>query len=171
MGSHVLHPSGAPLIELLDTNGDQTGAFEANGDYSASPVEFFIKPPLHESYVIKELLILIRDTKVSDEDQYGDMDPLTSGVFTFKADPTGDLWRMPSLGRIRANRDYVDFASVLPYVTGLSIPETLAVRFNFHTVSESVILSGQREHRFGLRLNDDFTGLLEQRFIVYGVVS
>jgi len=161
---------GSPIVTLLDTNGDGTGVFEANGDYSETPTEFIIRPEPGHSIAIHRLVVQLRNGSVLDEDNYGGIPGLTNGVYLFMADNGEDIWRFPALAAVRANRDWAGLAHPTPLVVGLAPAETLYCTLDFVKLTGvPIVIADHKNHRLGVRLNDDFTGLLEQRFVVYGV--
>jgi hypothetical protein len=164
----AVHEHGTPLVDNLRLNG--TGTVDATGDYSAAEVEFYIQPSYDQSYVIKQVILHIGDEKIDNMAAYGDMPALTNGIYAFVADPIKDLWRFPVIGQVVDNHDFSTFVHL--HTLEPLKPTVLYVVFDFvEKTGSPVTLSGQREQRFGLRLNDDFTGLTEHVFFVYGVSS
>ncbi len=69
------------IARYLDVNGDGTGAIDAIGDYSVTPEEFYIQPPVGAVYELQRVIITIEDAGSIDSGGYGNnANPLANGI-------------------------------------------------------------------------------------------
>ena len=171
-GLHSDYEGEVPVFigEYLDTNGNQTGTYDAIGDYSAG-VDFYIQPPSDKVYRITRLLISLGDTTINNADQYGGIAQLNNGTqFITKINGTesfidGDRGStFISNGYFQMlmydfNCDFASLGSGEDFCTG---------RWTFDKSGTVIRLDGNKNDTLIVRLRDDMTGLIHQRFMVQG---
>jgi hypothetical protein len=160
---------GTPFVAVLTTNGDQTGTFSAIGDYSAAPVDFYYQPEPEHTLHIHTLEIVVRDELVTVEHLYGNGPALIEGFYAFLDRPGEEIWRFPSEARIRRNWDWGSMIKRIDFGVDEKSRQTLVATVNFKEIcGVDIPVSGKDGWKFGVRLNDDFTALIHQQFVVFG---
>lgn len=176
-GEHVTHnlrewqgPRPTTLYRYLDLNGDGTGSKQATGNYSGAADEFYIQPGVSAIYRIYAMMVHIRDTSVNDSGNYGAITgPLTNGITMAVADGGGTLIDLTDNVPIKTNSDWARIAGI-DIVQGVYTAgdEYLSVMIRFDLADAPLRLDGSASERFAVTLNDDFSGLTDHRFHVYG---
>lgn len=153
-----------PVIQQMDTNGDETGTINANGNYSVTPAIFYIQPPPGVIYFINMLQIMVSDTGSPARIDYGNI--------------TGGVTNGPQL-RLLANGNLLSFpGKVIPNNGILASVNTDYQQINFAGSDDSIkvqfkypapiILNGNTGDQLQTYLTDDYTTLTDHRFIVFG---
>lgn len=163
----------------MTTGGDQTGTFNAIGDYSSTSDDFYVQPPAAEDYMISSLDITIVDDRINPEG-YGAMDALTNGVSIVTV-LQGVTYIAGAGTNITSNRGWMSISDDVQYVDwGLPIEEKMMrCRIDFGKFYADpqrpqpdgvggLMLLGHTEDKLIIRLNDDFTDLSGHYFIVRG---
>ena len=155
---------GSPFVNVLTDDGLPTGNFLATGDYSVTPQDFFFQAPLNSYVEIQHLRIIVSDVGPPGRNEYGNLGvPLANGIRAF-FDPLNALEYevTPGLRPILANQDFERFA------TGLDIISYTGDDSRAYDIflPGSVKLGGG--DKFILRLNDNFTGLVDHQFAILG---
>jgi hypothetical protein len=159
-----------PAVKYLDTNGDGTGTTNATGDYATTPTTFFYGPPAGEVYVAEKLIWQISDKGAFGIDVFGALAAaLPNGVEI-------EFWRLGQLvlkltngepvktnaGMTRINTDY----RKIPYTSNY---ESAFVSLNAESFGGPLYMVGDLQDQIRIPLTDNFTGLDNQYFILYGV--
>jgi hypothetical protein len=80
------------FFRYLDTNGDGTGAKEANVDGSVTPVEFSLSVPAGVgSMKLTRMIVYVRDTGSFDTGAYGNAIAMTNGMLIEHVDADGNV--------------------------------------------------------------------------------
>lgn len=161
------------LNQFLDLSGNGTGNKNANGNYSALPTAFFIKPPTNKLYVIARMIVFIRDAGSLDSGKYGNNINLTNGILVQRKDGVGVLENDFTDGvPIIKNTDWAKYCYDLNLLNFGSGDEAYTVRWTFAATGQrGVVLNGAIGESFLVLLNDNFSGLLEHRFLVQGFIE
>lgn len=158
------------LIRALDTVGDGTGTTNANGNYAATAEEFFIQPPAGQLFTIHHLMVEIVDTASIDAGKYGTGIILTNGIgITIEngallVDLTHNL-------KIKTTAEWAYLAGpnniqVFNWGAGNDIfIAEIAIANHF---GKAITLNGDLSEKLIITLNDDFTGLVNHKFIAHG---
>jgi len=167
---YLIEPSELGQVErprhiLMTTAGDGTGNSNFINNYSVTPADLYyqaVKP-----ISIYSLQINISDGGSFAQTEYGNITALANGVkFFFK--PSG-MPEVPLVGSvvIKNNLDLVDFASRFDLVQWSGTPQTFIA--HVHTLEQygCPILLAVGD-RIIIRLNDNFTGLINQVFTIGG---
>lgn len=162
------------IFAYLDTNGDKTGDNNAIGDYSSTPEEFFIQPPVDGVWTIQRLIVSIHGQCGSLG--YGSDDPLENGITIKTTDSSGDmLLDLTSGVPIKEEMAW----GALCYDIQLSdtrdtpaepfSPRWVFARWTFGKTGLPLIL--RHQDRLVVTLNDDFEHLTAHRFQVQGAIA
>jgi hypothetical protein len=162
------------IFRFLDAVGDGTGAKSATGDYSSAPTVFLIQPPPKEVYRISRMIVTIEGDLNMRADRYGSLpDALANGITVqvhngvdVVADLTDGVPITNNAEWARAAFD-VDLKNWGP---GMG-REYLLVRWRFSDAGQFLRLEGRLNESLRVRLNDDFTGLIEHYFMVQGYIE
>lgn len=159
------------LDRYLTTTGDGLGVYDAVGDYSGAAEEFYIEPQGNDVLVLYRVFISLRDAGTFAAEKYGYNLVLTNGISVFH-EREGVQWSDMTAGvPIKTNADWktkmFDFD---PFDIGIG--DNYAVgRWTFAKAGTPLRLIGRADgvsDRLVFRLNDDFTGLVQHRFLVQG---
>lgn len=161
---------GRPFSQMLTDDGTPTGNCNITGDHSSSPADFYIQPPLGVIYYAMGLKINYTLPPSPDRLDYGQINNgLENGIqFVFKRGEA-EFVVNPS-GPIKNNQDLIMAGGVLQ-PTGLNGAMLLYV-LSFDYLKDFGIaqpMHGDRDERFIVRVNDDFSGQSVQCVLVNGV--
>ena len=155
---------------LLDTNGDGTGTKNANVDGSVTPVVFKCSPPATGAVVIERIMINVRDSGTFTAEKYGALAELTNGIevgiFSDSDDSlvTDYLDGVPIKSNAGWGRACYD-VDVKTWGAGDSF---LLMRWTLSKSGTRLILRDSDNYSFGIKVNDDLTGLVEHYFTCQG---
>ncbi len=159
------------LFRYLDTVGDGSGTKNAVGDYSSSATKFLIKPPSDETFIIERLIVSVEDGGSFDAAKYGNGITLTNGMHVHE-EVNGvqklDLIDAGGGQTIKTNADWGALcydADVKTWGTGNQV---LLVRWTFSKAGAPVRLDGAIGEELTITLNDDFSALVDHRFMAQG---
>jgi len=157
------------IFRCLDTNGDGTGDFQAIGDYSVTPTDFFIQPASGEIFILHRMLVMIEDSSGMAARDYGNIaNGLTNGIAigTFR---DGVLVNQLTQNTpILTNGEWARPCHDVDLKTWSTGNEVLTVRWTFEKSGKPITLNGGKKESFRVTLNDDLTGLVEHTFHVQG---
>lgn len=160
--------SKLPMFKFLDTVGDGSGSTSANVNGAITPVVFKMQPAAGEIHQLHRLIIHYRDTGVFDAEKYGNGIVVTNGVLVQilkKADDsvildlTGGLPITVNAHWARLSYD----VRIDAYGIG---DEYLTARWTFSRSGGPISVSD--DEYFAVTLRDDFTGLIDQTFMLQG---
>lgn len=143
----------------------------AVGNYSGAPVKFIIAPGIDEHIDISRLLVTISDNGAFDSGGYGGP-ALTNGIQILLTRDNGneiitdllDGINIKTLGDwVRTNHDL----DIYNFGAGDSY---LNIRWSLYRAGQLLRLSGARQERLEIILNDDFSSLSTQYFNLQGIL-
>lgn len=150
----------SPLWRYLDTSGNGTGTKIATGTYTST--RFYIQPPAANTYALSRLIAIIEDSAVVTPTLYGAA-TITNGVVIRRVSGSSIITLTDSIS-LTANAHWRRFCEVTQ--TSLSgVTNQLQAICNF---ALPVRLSGDRNERLEVLLQDDFSGLDAHYFIAEG---
>lgn len=150
--------------------GDGTGAINANGNYSASATAFYVQPPSDRIYLIGTVLIAVSDNANINQTDYGGIaGGLTNGVQGFIKTNGVEVDAFAG-NRFKKNIDWYGVGSEVIISTFAGNFQTLSVKFEtFADTGGYIKLDGRSGDQLGIRLNDDFSTLMQQVFVARGI--
>ena len=152
----------------LDTNGDGTGAKNANGNYSAVETRFKHTVEAGKILRIHRMIVSIEDTAGFSSSKYGDLAALTAGI---GMEVTGDNRATLDLvdnEPIKTNADWAHNCYDADLKTWGAGDEVLVVRWTFAKYGVPLRLIGDSNDAFEVVLNDNLTGLIGHHFMLQG---
>lgn len=158
---------GRPTQFFLTASGNGQGTYNLNGDYSSAPTDFYYQAT--SKYYIQTLLISISDTTNFNQTDYGGIasGTITNGVKLF-IKPNG-LSEIPLLSGVAFKYNY-EWLQVTPHTLLTQFagtPQTLSINFDI-TTDYGMPITMDIGDRFIIRLNDNFTGLINHTFGLRG---
>lgn len=168
-------PVNLILTRFLDTNGDGTGTKNAIGDYSGGEI-FYIQPSSTQIFRVARLVVHYEDVAGMVGEEYGNLgSALTNGIIVRVQDDSGTIIDLIDNEPIQTNADWGRFCYDVVVnnfsASGASANDHALVRWSFFK-SESIIrIDGSANERFEIVLSDNFTGLIEQFFLVQGYIE
>ena len=159
-----------PFEHYMDTNGDGTGVNNANGDYSGTPTEFYYAPPVGATIELTKFIIHVADKGIFEFDGYG---AITAGVITngyhITVERLGvEVLRLTDTLPIKTNADMSHLNTDYNKITFQNNEEAANVSFDVASFDTPLQLHGDLQDRFIVTLRDNYTGLEDHHFILYG---
>jgi hypothetical protein len=166
-----------PSVNLLHRGEDPQDS-HANGDYSASVTDFTWGPAPMEDFLLSSLDVVIVDVRIHANGYGGDSAPLTNGIeFLWRLD--GEELPADAGVKVRLNREWVAVSDNVEHFSPSSGDQMLRCRIAISSFFQDpvgglahcpggILLQGHRGDRVIMRLNDDFTFLVDHVFIVRG---
>jgi hypothetical protein len=162
------------LIRYLDTNGSGAGTKNAVGEYhdAGNGAEiFYIQPPPGAVYRIARLLPFVEDQGTFDSGSYGNGITLTNGISIRVQNDSGTIVDLLDGLPIKLNTHWARICydmSISSFGTG---NEYLHARWTFAKSGQMIRLVGDNNERLEVVLNDDFSDLVSQYFMVQGYIE
>jgi len=156
------------INRILDTNGDGTGSTNQAVDGSVTPVTFKLAPAAGEVILVSRIMFYIEDTGNFDADEWGNGITLANGVqinqktkgttsnFGAACKTTGDLAGM--------------MYDINHFAFGIG-NEIVCGRLTFTKFGEPMRLDGDFDDELQIVIQDDLTGLVNQRVTAQGHYS
>lgn len=156
---------GFPIVQKLTDTGFETVGATTNfiGDFSVTPQDAFYQAPPGQIHTISVLNIAVTDAGSFLPTEYGNITALANGILTIVEfngfeviQPAKTINTNVELFGVDSNAQIIEYGNNL---------RTLVARFNF---LNPLVLNGDTDDKFILRLSDDFTGLQFHEFTVFG---
>lgn len=170
-------PVGPPLFHVFDTVGDGSGATNAIGNYTSSPLTLVVRPELihpGQTMRITQLHFVLRwvggPAPEADLTGYGGAPALLNGIqiwryFDGQAIETTATWR------IKRGMDFLLRGYNLNHYSGATV-RVLRASFPTNEVSPyGFRLAGGTDPRLEIRFSDNFTDLAEHRVFMNGYLE
>jgi hypothetical protein len=162
-------PTFAFIDPITDT-GDATGVFNMVGDYATTPTDFYIQPPTNSFYYLTEFQFQISISSTPSRTNYGSISALTNGISVFQRISGVEYILNPAGHKIKNNTDIILFGARTDKADFGGVNDIYIFTIPIGLDKESgLILRGTNEDRFGLKLSDDFDGIVDHRFLVRGI--
>lgn len=159
------------IFAYLDTNGDGSGVSNGIGDYSSSPVDFFIQPPVNAVWTIERMIVSIQgDCGLGG---YGQAAVLANGIHIKTTNSAGDTLLDLDCGCPLV--DELQWGALCYDVKHHGANEQnggntwVFVRWTFGKTGLPIVL--RHQDRLVVTLNDDFEHLSAHRFQVQGAIA
>ncbi len=156
------------VIEKLTDTGVESAGAVTNfiGDYSVTPQDAFITAPPGQLLKIEIVNISITDAGSFAPGDYGNiLDGLPNGILTV-LELDGVEFSNP-VKLINTNVELFSIDSAAQIIEYGNNIRTLVARFQLGT---PLVLNGDTQDKFILRLSDDMTGILTHEFTVIGEI-
>lgn len=155
-----------PIVQkLTDTGFETVGATtNFNGDYSSADQDAFMQAPPGLRITISTLVVAITDSGTFSESDYGNIvNGLTNGWLTIIELNGFEI--IAEAKTINTNSELFGVDSQGQIVEYSANDRTLVARFDFR---DPLVLNGNTDDKFIIRLRDDMRGLIIHEFTVYG---
>lgn len=156
-----------PIYQHLSSNGDGTGTTNAVGDYSSSETTLYIAPAADETFIINRMIVEVEDVGSFDSGGYGTGSALSNGITLNYRDANGIVATLTPTP-ITRNADWAGNCHDLTIHNFGTGNEFMTARWTFEKSGHPLVLWGSNGHSLEIVLNDDFTGLVLQKFTVQG---
>lgn len=158
--------SRIPIFRPLSDDGTLGGLRNMNVDGSVTPQEFYVSPDPNTQFVITGLSVRVTDSGNPAFDDYGNVDgPLTNGV-SFFVDMGGmEIQLTPNIKR---NIDWLEFGPEISIEQFSNSIRFINYTISINSFSDGIILDSTNSERFGCRINDDLTGLVDHEIGIQG---
>ncbi len=159
-----------PLYRYLDTNGDGTGVKDSAVNHSGAAEYYYVAPPAGYCYVLHRILGFLGDASNPSADEYGNLgSALTNGI----------------IPELKSKGTVTDCSDGLPVKTNANWSrqcydveldrfgagnDFLKFRWTFSKSGKPFYLYGDDGDYFGMRVNDNLSGLVGQFFQVQGYI-
>lgn len=160
------------VYRFLDETGNGSGNRAETGDYSSGPQFFKVNSPTQGFFGITTFAVQIQSSGMMTGDGYGDGPALTNGIIVGVFDVGNNLLIDFTDGNpIKTNSDWAKVADVemLDFGPGASGDQYMNIRWPFAASGQPVFIAG--DAFFGVKLNDDFSGLVSKVARVQGFFS
>jgi len=157
-------PVPAFVIQFMTND---TGSPNLTADYSGQAVNISFSPSAGTIIRIQEFAVILEDANINNEGQYGGINELTNGLHIYailngtRIDIDNDI-HITHNGQFR----YLFSEIELDDLTGGN--DWFKANFHFHDTGTTLRLVGDTNDTFIIQIQDDFTGLNEQRFTITG---
>ena len=167
---HMAEPEDM-MYQYLDTTGDGTGIIAATGNYSDAGdglTKFFCAPPAGTQLIVHRMVVSIEDVGSMDSGAYGNNITLTNGIELHVDQDGTSIKELTAGDPIITNADWAHLCYDLNVFTFGQGNEHLGIRWTFTKSGSPIFLDGNKNQALAIYLNDNFTGLVDQKFQVQG---
>lgn len=154
------------LTRGLSEDGLNTN-YNAIGDYSVTPVEFFVQPPVNFDYFISEIILEVADNAQLAQNRYGGIPALPIGI-EFFVERNGERNTLTEPNFIKTNGELLSRSNGFDIVQFDGGIDAIIYRLDLSLIANPTWLNGDTNDKFGVTLNDDFTALPFHQFSVLG---
>lgn len=151
---------------LTDDGTGITGEKNMNGDYSVTPKDFWIQPPAGAYWILQEVGVVVDGVANGQLADYGDVGGgLTEGI-KFFLEIDGVEIDITASSNFKNNADVLSNGARFNGMGFGGNQRLDSIWFPQIPDSEAIILDGDLDMKFIVRLNDDFTPLTEHGFYI-----
>jgi hypothetical protein len=166
----MTHAPTFAFIDPITDTGDATGIFNMIGDYATTPTDFYIQPPENSFYYLTEFQLQISISSTPSRTEYGSITALTNGIWVFQRINGAEIILNPASHAIKNNTDIILFGARTDKADFGGINDIYIFTIPIGIDKESgLTLRGPNSDRFGLKLSDDFDGIVDHRLLVRGI--
>lgn len=166
-----MNKPGEMIFSYLDTNGDGSGTKVATGNYSVAADDFYISPPDGQTYHIYRMIVHIEDDTGMQVQDYGNItNGISNGVSVLVEDPDStEILDLTDGLPITTNGEWTRVCYDVDVKSWGSGNEVLSARWTFAASGSPIVLPSNWS--LIVRLNDDFSTLLDHTFKVQGLIA
>lgn len=155
--------------QALSLNGDGV-TFDMIGDYSGAPVEFYYQAPPNFIYLVGAIALTVSDNTGFDSAEYGGALALVNGL-RFYIEVDGVKTFLTRDDPVKNNSDLALNSSSFRLFDWSNNDNTAEFQLDFTRYADELPIDGDRNGRFGVELNDNFTALTYHRMTVDGATK
>lgn len=152
------------VVEFMQND---TGSINISADYSGQAVNISYGPVPGTIVRIQEFAVILEDGNINNEGQYGGINALTNGLHIY-AILNGSRIDIDNGVHIKHNGEFRYLFSEIDLDDLTGGNDWFKANFHFHDTGTTLRLVGDTNDTFIIEVNDDFTGLDEQRFTITG---
>ena len=163
-----------PLLRYLDTVWDGSGTHDFIGDYSLVPTQAIIKPPDNQIFVLTEFLVQYSDAGKFLQSAYASLaGALVNGVEIAAYDRKGNaIFSLTPSHPVITNDLWVHLGyNVALQEWGTAATTTLTAKLKDIDFGTAFSLNGNKGEYLKVSLSDDFSGMIDQSFLVKGYIK
>ncbi len=161
--------SSLHFVRFLDTNGDGSGNKNGTGDFSGAVTEFFIQPAIDRTMEVGRLSVQIKGSGSFRASGYGNQNTALTNGITVQVRNNGNIISFTDGIPITQNSNWEHISTSAVVVdTWAGNGDTLVATFIALSPALPIRLHGPTNDRISIFLNDDFSFLVEQSFLVVG---
>ena len=147
-----------PFFINVTDDGLPTGNSDMTVDGSVTPVEFWIQPPSGTTYNMLIATLGIGDMANLSQTDYGNLPMLTNGVeFFFELNGV----TLPTTAPIKSNSEAIGLVSSVDFIEFSGNVRVMRLSEPFLAFSKGIVLNGDTNDRFVVKIQDDLTGLIQ----------
>lgn len=153
---------------FLSSNGDGTGTTEAIGDYSVTPLSLKLIPDNTSLVELHGLKMNLRDTGTFTAGDFGSINGgLTVGIRVYVRDGDDNILEELTTLPVKNNADLASFATFRKNEFDTN-DNVISIVWGIGSYGEPVKVDFSKGEYFEVYLNDNFTGLTDHSWIIYG---
>lgn len=158
-----------PFYRFASLNDDNS-TIDITGDYSSTPGRFKIVADNDTDLIIHRVIITIRDGTINSGDVYGGLGAaLTNGIIVRINDSSDTTLVTLTSQPIKNNGHWAGASYDYDVVAGFSTGDDYAhVRWTFSKAGWPIVLKAGSGNYIEVYANDNFTGLVEHRYLFQG---
>ncbi len=158
------------IFQYLDSVGDGSGTTNLVGDYSGGATVFKIAPGAGEVFRLARMIGFVEDGGSFDSGYYGNAITLTNGIALNHDYGAGTVDMMGGL-TVKTSGDWAGLCHDVTHSNFGSGNEFITVRWTFSKTGQYVRLDGDAGDELRMTLHDNFSGLVNHRFMIQGYIE
>lgn len=151
----IAKPEPSLIRRLMTDDGTKDGAWDMSGDYSTQAKRFWVQPPLNEDWRLASFQVALSSTGTQNRADYGSLsNGLTNGL-QFYIEVGGQEFLQHPVAK--NNQELLAFTGGFNIFNFDGADDSIFSQVKLLEFSDGLILRGDRQTKFGVILNDDFT--------------
>ena len=155
------------LLRDMTLDGSPAGNPNANVDGSVTPVKFYITPSANQDIEVVQVGIEVSDSGNPGLDDYGNIaGPLLNGIQFFVE---VDGVEVNVFNPLTSNRELINLGPVVERAAFSGSTVVNLYSFNaWQHAKSGLMIRGDRNEKFGVKINDNLSSLIAHTFVVKG---
>lgn len=152
--------------QLVTIDGTPTGSDDINVNGSVTPVDFWVQPAPDEVLYVRHVSISISDNGNPSYNGYGNISgPLANGSILFYEQNGVEKFASKAFNE---NDDFIESSDSYDVVTFSNNVNVTIYREHYDEYSQGIRLNGATNDKFGFRVRDNLSTLLEHKCRIKG---
>ena len=148
-----------PFFRYLDINGDGTGNKAVTGNYAGEAEEFYLEPAAGQVFICHRMIVGIEDSTGMDVGAYGNGITLTQD---------GSVIDLLDGLPIKTNGHWAKMCHDVELRAWGTGNDIITVRWTFTKSGPGLRLIGNNNDKLSVTVEDNYSGLLDHKFMVEG---
>lgn len=167
----LTHRPVTPIFGLLTETGEVGGNPDILGDYSITPVDFYVQPPTGVNYLITSATIFVDMAQTPVGEDYGTIDGgLTNGIDVYQRHHGDMLHLNEPMGPITDNKGLAIFGAGIEVINFTGAYNVCGLVYEIvKAYGQPMVLFGNSADRLIVRASDNFTTLNIHKVAFYGM--